>query len=148
MTARTAFLAANIGAITKDSWTAYPTPVAAVAAGMYIQCVNSSTGQTIQNPAKLMIVAVIGSTATTVTLRASGNGNNAAGVAQVSPVPSSTIFAQSTLGDLVSASTTSGTIAVSFSTDRFLQPDGNIYLDFSQVTGVTVYAWQRPFNAV
>jgi hypothetical protein len=148
MTARTAFLAANIGSISKDSWATAPTPVAAVAAGMYISCVNGTTGQTIQDPARLMLVAVVGSTATVVTLRATGSGNNVAGVAQVSPVPSSTVFAQSTLGDLVSASTTSGTIGVTLTTDRFLQPDGNIYIDFSQVTGVTVYAWQRSFIAV
>ena len=147
MTARTAFLAANIGAIAKDTWTTAPTPVSAVAAGMYIDCVTA--GQTLQNPGKLIIVCVIGTTATTVTLRASGNGNNVAGTAQVSPAPSSTVFTQSTLGDLVSPSATSATIEVGpFTTDRFLQPDGNIYLDFSQVTGVTVYAYQLPFVAV
>lgn len=144
--ARTAIPTANILAITKDTWQAPPAAVAA-AANMYVQAVSGN--QTVQNLAKMMLVVTVGTTATTVTLRASGNGVNVAGNAQTSPAPSNTVFTQSTLGDLVSASTTSATIQVGpFTVDRFLQPDGNLYIDFSQVTGVTVYAYQLPYNAI
>jgi hypothetical protein len=110
---------------------------------MYIA---GGTGASEQDFRKMQIFCVIGSTATVVTLRASGNGNNVAGVAQTSPYPSSAVFTQGTVGDLVSASTTSATLVLGpMTTDRFLQPDGNLYLDFSNVTAVTVYAVQRPF---
>ena len=148
MTARTVIPTANILDIARDAWNTVPAGFQATAS-MYIDCVNGTTSQTLQNPGKMLIVVTVGSTACVVTLRASGNGVNVAGTAQVSPVPSSTVFTQSTVGDLVSASTTSATLEVGpFTTDRFLQPDGNIYLDFSAVTSVSVLAYQLPFVAV
>jgi hypothetical protein len=144
--ARTQIASANILAIGRDTFNTFPPTPLAAAATMYIA---GGTGTTEQDFRSLSIYCVIGSTATVVTLRASGNGVNVAGTAQVSPYPSNTVFAGGTSGDLVSASTTSATLQVGpFTTDRFLQPDGNIYLDFSQVTGVTVYATQNPFVVV
>jgi hypothetical protein len=147
MTARTQLPTANILASSRDTFNTIPSAgFAAVAAGLYIA---GGSGTTEQDFRKMQIYCIIGSTATVVTLRASGNGNNVAGTAQVSPYPSSTVFVGGTSGDLVSASTTSATLMLGpVTTDRYLQPDGNIYLDFSQVTGVTVYAIQNPFVIV
>jgi hypothetical protein len=147
MTARTQLTSGYILASAGDTFNTVPSAgLAPGAGGMYIA---GGTGATEQDFRKMQIFCVIGSTATVVTLRASSNGNNVAGTAQTSPYPSSTVFVGGTSGDLVSASTTSATLVLGpLTTDRFLQPDGNIYLDFSQTTGVTVYAVQRPFVIV
>lgn len=147
MTARTQITSTYIASIARDSWTTVPSALAA-ASTMYVQCVNA--GQTVQNPQGLVIFAIIGSTATVVTLRASANGVNVAGSAQtLYQPPSNTVFTQSTEGDLLSASTTSATIFIGpFTTDRFEQPDGNIYVDFSNTTSVTVWALQMPYVTV
>lgn len=149
MTARTQITATNILAISRDTWQSPPAAVAAAAAGMYIQGNGTSPPTALQDFRKFVLFVVIGTTATVVTLRGTGSGNNVAGNAQTSPYPSNAVYTQGSQGDLVSASTTSATLEVGpFTTDRFLQPDGNIYVDFSQVTGVTVYAYQLPYNAV
>ena len=146
--ARTQIASANILASARDTFNTFPPTPLAAAATMYIA---GGTGTTEQDFRSLSIYFVIGSTATVVTLRASGNGVNVAGTAQVSPYPSNTVFAGGTSGDLVSASTTSATLQLGpITTDRFLQPDGNIYLDFTQAgspaaVGVTVYCVQNPF---
>lgn len=145
MTARTVIPSANILAVSRDSFGTLPSAVAG-AATMYF---NASPTGGIQAPSKVLFFFVIGSTATVVTIRASSNGVNVAGTAQTALAPSSTVFTQSTLGDLVSASTTSATICAGpITMDRFLQADGNIYVDFSQTTSVTVYALQLPYNAI
>lgn len=145
MTARTVIPSANILAVSRDSFGTLPAAVAG-AATMYF---NSNPTGGIQAPQKVLLFFVIGSTATVVTVRASSNGVNVAGTAQTALAPASTVFTQSTLGDLVSASTTSATImAGPLTGDRFIQPDGNIYVDLSQTTSVTVYALQLPFNAL
>lgn len=145
MTARTVIPAANILAVSRDSFGTLPSAVAG-AATMYF---NSNPTGGIQAPSKVLFFFVIGSTATVVTIRASSNGVNVAGTAQTALAPASTVFTQSTVGDLVSASTTSATITAGpLNSDRFQQPDGNIYIDLSQATSVTVYALQLPFNAI
>lgn len=148
MTARTQIPSANILAVSKDTWQTPATGVAA-AATMYVQGIASSPPTALQNFAKFMLTVVVGTTATTVTLRASGNGVNVAGNAQPATAPSNAVFTQSTQGDLVSPSVTSQTLQIGpITTDRFLQPDGNLYIDFSQTTGVTVSATQLPYNAI
>ena len=145
MTARTVIPAANVLAVSRDSFGTLPSAVAG-ATTMYF---NSNPTGAIQAPSKVLFFFIIGSTATVVTIRASSNGVNVAGTAQTALAPSSTVFTQSTVGDLVSASTTSATIqAGPLTMDRFQQADGNIYIDLSQATGVTVYALQLPFNAL
>lgn len=145
MTARTQIPAANILAGSRDTFQSPPTALAA-ATTMYIQG-GATGGAALQDFRRLLVFCVIGTTATTVTLRASGNGVDASGNAQPTANPANTVFTGATAGDLVSASTTSGTLILGpLTTDRFLQPDGNVYLDFSQATGVTVYAVQLPFN--
>lgn len=148
MAARTQIPSANILAVSKDTWQTPPAGVAA-AANMYVQGINSAPPTTLQHFGKFLLFVVVGTTATTVTLRASGNGVNVAGNAQPAFAPSNTVFTQATQGDLVSASTTSATLQLGpVTTDRFIQPDGNLYVDFSQTVGVTVYAYQLPYNAV
>lgn len=148
MTARTQLVPVQLA---RDTYVTEAAASSAVAAGMYVQGVNVGSPGSTMDLAKLFLRFIIGSTATVVTIRATGNGNDYAGNAQVSPVPSNTVFTQSTLGDLVSASTTSAVLDVApLTTDRFTQVDssGNtyIYIDFSQVTSVTVLAYLRPFN--
>lgn len=149
MTARTALVPVQLA---RDSFAVTEAAASsAVAAGMYIQGVNvSSPGSTVDLQ-RLFLRFIIGTTATVVTIRASGNGNDYAGNAQTSPAPSNTVFTQATAGDLVSPSTTSGTLDVGpLTSGRFTQVDssGNTYyyIDFSQVTSVTVLAYLRPFN--
>lgn len=149
MTARTAITPVQL---VRDS---FVTEAAATsgATTMYIQGTNASTPANSIDLRKLMIRVIIGSTATVVTLRANGNGVNAAGTAQTSPYPSNAVFTQGSQGDLVSASTTSATLDIGpLTSDRFIQTDssGNtyLYLDLSQTTSVTVLAYELPFVLV
>jgi hypothetical protein len=144
MTARTQIT--TILAAGRDTFNTVPASPQAAAATMYIA---GGAGATEQDFRKMSIFCIIGSTATVVTLHASGLGVNVAGTAQTSPYPSSAVYTLGTMGDLVSASTTSATLQLGpLSTDRYLQPDGNLYLDFSNITNVTVYAIQNPFVVV
>ena len=150
MTARTQLTPVQL---VRDSVSVVEAAATAAAATMYIQGANAgSPGSTI-DLRKLLLRVIVGTTATVVTVRASGNGVNVAGTAQTSPAPSNVVFTQGTAGDLVSASTTSNTLDIGpLTTDRFIQTDasGNTYLflDFSQVTGVTVLAYELPFVLV
>jgi hypothetical protein len=140
MTARTA---ATVVALVGDAGVAQGSANSAHTGGDYI------SGATI-DPRKLTLIVVnADSSSHTVTVRASGNGNNAAGTAQVSPVPTSTVFTQSTLGDLVVTAAASTTQVVRLATsDRYLQPDGNIYLDWSAITSMTYYVIAGSYVAV
>lgn len=99
---------------------------------------------------KLLVRVVNGTTAGTITVRAAGNGNDATGAAQTSPYPSNAVFAQGAAGDLTATwSTVAGTQVVGpFTSGRFTQPDGNLYIDFSTGTGVTFEVFQLPYNAL
>ncbi|MGW3196341.1 hypothetical protein ACWDBD_17480 [Streptomyces sp. NPDC001118] len=139
--------------LVRDSVSVTEAAATAAAATMYIQGANASAPSASIDLRKLVIRAIIGSTATVVTVRASGNGVNLAGNAQTSPYPSNAVFTQGAAGDLVSASTTSNTLDIGpLTTDRFIQTDaaGNSYLflDFSNITGVTVLAYELPFVLV
>lgn len=139
--------------LVRDSVSVTEAAATAGAATMYIQGANASTPSASIDLRKVLIRAIIGSTATVVTVRASGNGVNLAGNAQTSPYPSNAVFTQGSAGDLVSASTTSNTLDIGpLTSDRFIQTDGAgnsyLFLDFSQVTGVTVLAYELPFVLV
>ena len=139
--------------LVRDSISVTEAAATAAAATMYIQGGNTSTPGSSIDLRKLLIRAIIGTTATTVTLRAAGNGVDVNGNARTSPYPTNAVFTQGSAGDLVSASTTSATLDIGpLTTDRFIQTDaaGNSYLflDFSQVTGVTVVAYELPFVLV
>jgi hypothetical protein len=150
MTARTQLTPVKLA---RDSIGVVEAAATAAAATMYVQGVNASAPGSTLDLRKLLLRVIVGTTATVVTVRATGNGVDAAGNAQVSPYPSNAVFAQGAAGDLVSASTTSNVLDIGpLTSDRFIQTDaaGNTYLflDFSQVTGVTVLAYQLPFNLV
>jgi len=143
MTARTL---ATVTALAKDSGAAvtWNTPHTA---GDYVAAGTLSTA----NLGKVTLAVQWGTTAGTLTVRATGNGNNVAGTAQTSPYPSNGVFTQGSVGDLTYAwGTTAGTAIVGpFTTDRFEQSDGNLYLDWSTVSGPVTYAViQGPFNQI
>lgn len=150
MTARTQLTPVQL---VRDSISVTEAAATAAAATMYVQGVNASSPGSTIDLRRLLLRVIVGTTATTVTVRATGNGNDVSGNAQTSPYPSNAVFAQGSQGDLVSASTTSATLDIGpLTSDRFIQTDasGNtyVYLDFSQVTGVTVLAYELPFNLV
>lgn len=140
MTARTA---ATVVALAADAGVAQGSANSAHAGGEYI------SGQGI-DLRKLTLIVINGDSAShTVTIRASGNGSNTAGTAQVSPVPTSTVFTQSTLGDLVVTVPNGTTQVIRLTTsDRYLQPDGNFYVDWSATTSMTYYVYAGTFVAV
>lgn len=108
---------------------------------------DAANGNTVAaGPFKLRLLVHNGdSAAHTVTVRATGNGVTAAGAAQVSPAPSNTVFAQSTLGDLVvSVAAGAYTEIGPLTTDRFTQADGSLSIDYSASTSVAVWAIQNP----
>lgn len=150
MTARTQLTPVQL---VRDSVSVTEAAATAAAATMYVQGVNVSSPNSTIDLRKLLLRVIVGTTATTVTVRAAGNGVDVSGNAQTSPYPSSAVFTAGSAGDLVSASTTSATLDIGpLTTDRFIQYDsaGNTYLflDFSQVTGVTVLAYELPFVRV
>src|SRR5689334_10891032 len=88
-------------ALVQDGGAATGTLTAANTAGHLIQ-----PGQI----GKVLLRVVNGTTAGTMTVRARGNGNNAAGNAQTSPYPSNAVFTQGAVGDLAFTwGTTAGT---------------------------------------
>jgi hypothetical protein len=150
MTARTQLTPVQL---VRDSVSVVEAAATAAAATMYVQGANASSPGSTIDLRKLLLRVIVGTTATVVTLRAAGNGVNVAGTAQTSPYPANAVFTQGSTGDLVSASTTSNTLDIGpLTSDRFIQTDssGNSYLflDFSQVTGVTVLAYELPFILV
>lgn len=97
---------------------------------------------------KLLFRVVNGTTAGTITIRAAGNGVDSTGAAQTSPYPSNAVFAAGASGDLTATwSTVAGTQMVGpLTSDRYTQPDGNLYVDFSTATGVTFEVFALPFT--
>jgi len=80
----------------------------------------------------------------TVTVRAGGNGNTAAGAANPG-VP----FTQATVGDLAESVAASSTAWVGpLTTDRFCQADGALYIDFSSGFTGTVTVFQEPYFGI
>lgn len=140
MTARTQ---ANVVALVTDGGVAQGAANSAHSGGEYISGATAALR-------KVILVVVNGDSANhNVIVRATGNGNNVAGAAQTSPVPSSTVFTQSTLGDLtvtVPAGTTQA--LVPSTSDRYEQTDGNMYIDWSATTSMTYYVYARPYNTV
>lgn len=150
MTARTQLTPVQL---VRDSMSVTEASATAAASTMYIQGANASSPASTLDLRKLLLRVIIGTTATTVTLRAAGNGVDVNGNSRTSPYPSNAVFTQGSVGDLVSASTTSATLDIGpLTSDRFIQVDsaGNTYLflDFSQTTGVTVLAYELPFVLV
>lgn len=144
MAART--LVANITALAKDTAVTKAAANTPHTAGDYIAA--GTVGTT--DLGKILLEVVNGTTAGTVTVRAPGNGVDVAGNAQTSPYPSNAVFTQGAVGDLTASwGTVAGTTMLGpFTTDRFEQPDGNLYLDWSTATGVTFYVHQEPFNTI
>lgn len=150
MTARTAVTVTDL---VRDG-SAAPSVNDAVAAGNYVECQTSSGGG-IPAEAQAMIrklfitVDNAGTAAVTATVRASGNGVDTGGNTQPAPEPWNTVFTQSTVGDLAVTVAAGATEAIGpFTSDRFEQPDGNLYIDWSSATDVTFTVYQLPFNVI
>jgi hypothetical protein len=138
-------LVANITTLGRDTGVSQAALVAPTAAGNYIAAGSVQT----TNLQGILLQLQWGTTAGTLLVRAPGNGNNVAGNAQVSPYPSSAVFAQGAIGDLsYSWGTTAGTAILGpLTSDRFTQPDGNLYLDWvAGVAGVQYGVIQMPYN--
>ena len=119
-----------ITALARDTVVSQAAVQTAVTTGNYI------SGGT-QDISKIYLQVQWGTTAGTVTVRAPGNGVNVAGAAQTSPYPSSAVFALGAQGDLAySGGTVGGPAWIGpLSSDRFTQPDGNLYIDWSTASG-------------
>jgi hypothetical protein len=109
---------------------------------------DAANGNTVASPGPFALKLLVhnGDTAAhTVTVRATGNGVTASGAAQVSPAPSNTVFAQSTLGDLVVSVAASTYAEIGpLTSDRFAQSDGSLSIDYSASTSMLVWAIQEP----
>lgn len=82
----------------------------------------------------------------TVILRGSGYTGAANGAANSGiPSPQNTVLAQSTVGDL-SVAVAAGTTRYigPFTTDRFAQSDGSLWIDWSAATSMTITVLQEP----
>jgi hypothetical protein len=94
----------------------------------------------------LLVVANGDSSSHNVIIRGSGytgaaNGSANSGI----PAAQNTVFTQSTLGDLTVAVANGKTEVIGpFTTDRFAQPDGSLWIDWSAGTDMTIYAIQLP----
>lgn len=140
---------ATVTALVRDSSAGTaPTVNNAVTTGMFVQ--TASGGTALVDVRKILLRVVNGTTAGTMTVRAPGNGVDINGNTQVSPYPSNAVFTQGAVGDLqVTWGTVAGTLMVGpLTSDRFEQPDGNLYLDFSTATGVTFEVLALPFVIV
>jgi hypothetical protein len=144
--------------LARDSISVADVAMAAPAsANCAIQGVNAGTPSQSIDLRKILIRVSIGTTATTVTLHAAGNGGSfgdISGNAMASPYPSNAVFTQGATGDLAPTAplTSTNLIIGPLSSDRYIQQDasGNTYyyLDFSQTTGVTVGVYELPFVLV
>lgn len=140
-------LVANISALVKDTGIAAAALNTPHTAGDYIAAGTVASTRL----DRIMLWVTWGTTAGTLTVRATGNGVNVAGSAQVSPYPSSAVFAGGSQGDMTfSWGTTAGTALVGpFTTDRFEQADGNLYLDWASAAGPVLFGViQQPFNQI
>lgn len=118
--------------------------------GNYVQG-DTAAGALLQDPRGMIVQVTSAAAGGSLIVRASGNGVDINGNAQVSPYPSNAVFVQGAVGDLTVPFLT-GTATVTagpFTPDRFQQPDGNIYLDWVGGSGATVCVYQLPtFNVV
>jgi hypothetical protein len=147
MTARTQATVTNL----VQDGTVTPTVNDAAAAGNFVLCQTSGTPSTTEQELRRLILVITngGEAAVSVTVRASGNGVDTAGNPQPTPEPWNTVFTQSTVGDLVESIPAGDTAVVGpLTSDRFEQPDGNLYIDWSETTDVTFFVYQFPFNAI
>jgi hypothetical protein len=141
--ARTA-IAAGLASIGRDTSTLAPSAQSADATnGNYIPF---TVGSTYGAYSTVLIVANGDSASHNVILRSSGF-TGAAGDAANSGIasPQNTVFTQSTVGDL-SVTVANGTTRYigPFTTDRFTQADGSLWIDWSAATSMTIIVMQFP----
>lgn len=82
----------------------------------------------------VLLVTNVATAVMNVIIRGTGSGVVVAGTAQTSPYPSNAVFTQGSQGDLTYVVPLSSSAVIwPYTSDRFTQPDGNIYIDFSGV---------------
>jgi hypothetical protein len=148
MTARATSAVMNL---VKDSGTAAVVSGTGVAAGNVIVGLGTASSALGLVDHRKYVIVINSGTAGTVTVRGTGSGVDANGAAQTSPYPSNAVFTQGSEGDITFAYATGTPAAVigPFTSDRILQPDGNVYLDWNQTgNNATFYVLQVPFNLV
>jgi hypothetical protein len=121
-----------------------------VAGGAYIAppgvTVTSGVGTFASGWTGGSLVLIVQNTLTAVAnliIRGSGSGVTVAGTAQTSPYPSNAVFTQGSQGDFVFSMAASSAFEAVwvYTSDRFTQPDGNIYIDFTTGTTGTIFAY-------
>jgi hypothetical protein len=145
--ARTALTSGASGVVT----TAYDTGVAAPASPASADATNGNilgvTAGTSYGAFQTLLVVANGDSAShNVIIRGSGYTGTASGAANSGIAsPASTVFAQSTVGDLTVTVVNGKTSVIGpLTTDRFAQSDGSLWIDWSAATSMTVYAIQLP----
>lgn len=113
------------------------------------QAADATNGNTLAAPGPykaMIIVHNADSGAHSITIRATGNGVDATGAAQVNPAPSNVVFEGGTQGDLVqSVAAGAYELVGPFTTDRFMQADGSLSIDWSATpTATTFWLIQNP----
>jgi len=141
--ARTA-IAAGLVALGRDTNALAPSAQAADATNGNV--VPFTTGSSYGAFGTLLKVDNADSSPHTVIIRASGYTGAASGAANSGiPAPQNTVLTQSTVGDL-SVVVTNGTTRYigPFTTDRFAQADGTLWIDWSAATSMTITVLQNP----
>lgn len=137
---------ATITALTTDTGTPSTTNNAH-SGGDYATPVNASPIG-VQSTAQLTVAVTNGSgSAITATIRAAGNGVDTNGNAQPTIQPWDVVLTQATIGDLAVTVGAGATEWIGpFTTGRFQQPDGNLYLDWSATSSTTFQVIQLPYD--
>ena len=134
----------GLAALGRDGNAVAPTPQAADASNGNI--VPFTVGSSYGAYGTILAVGNADSSPHTVILRGSGYTGAASGAANSGiPLPQNTVFTQSTVGDL-SVVVTNGTTQYigPFTTDRFTQSDGSLWIDWSAGTSMTITVLQNP----
>jgi hypothetical protein len=140
---------------------AYDTGVAQGATGTVdavngnIVSFNSAGSPATFGPFQVVLVVTNADTVShNIIIRGSGYTGTASGAANSGiPSASNTVFTQSTLGDLtVTVANASTSVIGPFTTDRFVQPNhvngGDLWLDWSASTSMSVWVYQLPTDAI
>jgi hypothetical protein len=141
--ARTA-ITTGLASIGRDAGTLAPSAQAADATNGNI--VPFTTGSSYGAYSTVLIVANADSASHNVIIRSGGYTGAAAGAANSGiPSPAATVFAQSTVGDLTVTVANGTTKYIGpFTTDRFTQSDGSLWIDWSAATSMTIIVLQFP----
>lgn len=105
--------------------------------------VDATNGMTIADPGPYKVILEVSNSLTT-----SKNVIVRAGTSSSGSV-SDTVYSQQTKGDLTVAVAASSTVVIELDeTDRFVQSDGSLSIDFDASSSGTIWALRRAYNTV